>query len=179
MTGTDTDTAYDIYERLADGKLVHLSDDPTGPDADVDAVFERLSTDLRRVYFSTDESLSAADTDAVADGYVATLVPDAPVTPRPRPQTGDTSAPQLTRLRALPRRSLVRFRLSEPAEVRLVVRRRGARARVVTVPAQAGANRVRVRLRTRGRYRVTAVATDPAGNRSAAQRVGFRVRPRH
>ena len=67
LARTDTDTAYDVYERVPDGKLVHLSDDPTGPDANVDAVYERLSADRRRVYFSTDESLSPADTDAVAD----------------------------------------------------------------------------------------------------------------
>jgi hypothetical protein len=174
LAGTDTDAAYDIYERLPDGKLLHLSDDPTGSDANVDAVFERMSTDVRRVYFSTDESLSAADSDTAADAYVATVVPDAVVKPRPRPQTGDTIAPQLTRLKALPRRSLVRFRLSEPADVRLVVRRRGARTRALTLHADTGVNRVRVRLRARGRYRVTAVATDSAGNRSAARRIAFR-----
>ncbi|HEX5619470.1 MAG TPA: hypothetical protein VFX51_13685 [Solirubrobacteraceae bacterium] len=176
LAPTDTDTAYDVYERVADGSLVHLSDDPTGPDANLDAIFQRLSPDVRRVYFTTDESLSPADTDAVADGYVATLVPDRPVTPRPRPQAGDTTAPELTRLRAIARRARIRFRLSEPATVRLVVRRRGARARTVTVTGRAGANSVRVRLRAHGRYRVTAVATDAAGNRSAARRIGFRVR---
>ena len=128
LAQTDTDTAYDLYERLPDGTLVHLSDDPTGPDANVDAEFERLSADVRRVYFSTDESLSPADTDAVADGYVATLVPDRPATPQPAGPAADTTAPALTRLRAIPRRSRVGFRLSEPATVRLVVRRRGARA---------------------------------------------------
>jgi hypothetical protein len=177
MAGTDTDTAYDLNERLPDGKLIHLSDDPTGPDANLDAEFVRLSTDLRRVYFTTDESLSPADTDAVADGYVATLAPDRPAT-TPRPSAADTTAPELTRLRAIPRRSRIRFRLSEAADVRLVVRRRGTRSRSRTVHAAAGANTVRVRLRARGRYRVTAVATDAAGNRSAARRIGFRVRGR-
>ena len=100
LARTDTDTAYDVYERVPDGTLVHLSDDPTGPDANVAVVFERLSTDLRRVYFTTDESLSPADTDAVADAYVATLAPDRPATPRPRPPAADTTAPALTRLRA-------------------------------------------------------------------------------
>ena len=177
LAPTDTDTAYDLYERLPDGKPVHLSDDPTGPDANIDAEFERLSADVRRVYFTTDESLSPADTDAVADGYVATLVPDRPATPRPRP-AADTTAPQLTRLRAILRRSRVRFRLSEAADVRLVVRRRGGRARSVTVAGRAGANTARIPLRARGRYRVTAVATDAAGNRSVARRIGFRVRGR-
>ena len=174
---TDTDTAYDVYERVPDGTLVHVSDDPRGPDADVDAEFAQLSADGRRVYFSTNESLSPADSDAVADAYVATLVPDAPVTPRPRPRA-DTTAPVLTGLKALPRRSRVRFRLSENADVRLVIRRRGGRARTVTVSAVAGANAARVRLRARGRYRVTAVAVDAAGNRSPARRIGFRVHGR-
>jgi hypothetical protein len=178
LARTDTDTAYDIYERVPDGTVVHLSDDPTGPDANVAAVLERLSADMRRVYFTTDESLSPADTDAVADGYVATLVPDRPATPRPRPPVADTTAPELTRLKALPRRSRVRFRLSEPATVRIVVRRRGARARTVTVAGRAGANSARVRIRARGRYRVSAVATDTAGNRSTTRRLGFRVRGR-
>ena len=179
LAPTDTDTAYDVYERLADGSLVHLSDDPTGPDANLDAISQRLSPDVRRVYFTTDESLSPADTDTVADGYVATLVPNAPVTPRPRPRppAGDTKAPALTRLRAIPKRSRIRFRLSEPAAVRLVIRRRGALARTVTVRAVAGANTARVRLRAGGRYRVTAVATDAAGNRSASRRITFRVHP--
>jgi hypothetical protein len=88
LAPTDTDTAYDLYERLPDGTLVHLSDDPTGPDANVDVEFDRLSADLRRVYFTTDESLSPTDTDGVADGYMATLLPDRPTTrPRPRPGT--------------------------------------------------------------------------------------------
>jgi hypothetical protein len=177
LARTDTDTAYDLYERVPDGTLVHLSDDPTGPDADVPADFERLSPDLRRVYFTTEESLAAADTDTVADGYAATLVPDRPTT-QPRPPATDTTAPALTGLRAIPRRSRIRFRLSEPAAVRLVVRRRGARARTVTVRAVAGANTVHVRLRARGRYRVRAVATDAAGNRSAAMRIAFRFRGR-
>jgi Tol biopolymer transport system component len=177
LAPTDTDTAYDLYERLPDGKLVHLTDDPTGPDANVDAEFERLSADLRRVYFTTDESLSPADTDGVADGYVATLLPDRPTT-RPRPPAADTTAPALTRLQAIPKRSRIRFRVSEAADVRLVVRRRGARARTVTLQALAGANTARVRLRARGRYRVTAVATDAAGNRSPARQIGFRVRGR-
>jgi hypothetical protein len=48
----------------------------------------------------------------------------------------------------------------------------------VTVRAVAGANTVHVRLRARGRYRVRAVATDAAGNRSAAMRIAFRFRGR-
>src|SRR5262249_17902723 len=51
LARTDTDTAYDLYERVPDGTLVHLSDDPTGPDADIPVEYERLSPDQRRVYF--------------------------------------------------------------------------------------------------------------------------------
>jgi hypothetical protein len=177
LAPTDTDGAWDTYERWPGG-VRHVTDGPTGPDADLDAYLEYVSPDGRRAYFSTVERLSPADTDAVNDVYVATLVPDSPATPQPPGPTADTTAPALTRLRAIPRRSRVAFRLSEPATVRLVVRRRGARARTVTLAAQAGANTARVRMRARGRYRLTAVATDAAGNRSARRAISFRVRGR-
>jgi hypothetical protein len=81
----------------------------------------------------------------------------------------------------------VRFRLSEAARVRFAIQRRsgGRRLGSFVRAASAGRNTVRFagRLRLRGhavslapgRYRLTLVATDPAGNRSAARRVRFRV----
>lgn len=88
----------------------------------------------------------------------------------------------------------VRFTLSEAAAVRFAIRRRirdrSGRVRWVAVGTfnrQAGtgpnavrfSGRLRVRGRTRslrpGRYRLTLVATDAAGNRSAAKRLPFRV----
>jgi hypothetical protein len=105
----------------------------------------------------------------------------------------DTAAPVLTSLRvprriargrALPRMTgnrraqAIRFRLSEPAQVRLRFVRRGgssaaAAGKRLRVDARAGGNRLRFagrlarhsRLRL-GRYRVTVTATDAAGNRS-------------
>jgi PKD domain len=93
--------------------------------------------------------------------------------------------------RLVPRGTRVRFTLSEAARVRFAIRR-GLRARGRWVAfgrferqASAGRNAVRfsgrLRLggRTRslppGRYRLTLVATDSAGNRSAAKRLPFRI----
>jgi hypothetical protein len=81
--------------RTTAGALVHLTDNPTGPDADVDPYLRYVSPDGRRVYFTTDESLARADTDAVGDVYVSTLVPTPPVTPRP----ADRVAPAVTRFK--------------------------------------------------------------------------------
>ena len=82
----------------------------------------------------------------------------------------DRVAPSVSGLTASAQR--VRFTLSEPADVRVVVerKRRGRRARVVRkrllAARPAGANTARLRIRARGRYRVTVTATDRAGNRS-------------
>jgi hypothetical protein len=69
LTATDTDTQQDIYAQNANGSLSHLTDDPTGPDAELGAQFVTASRDGTRVFFSTDESLAAGDTDATADVY--------------------------------------------------------------------------------------------------------------
>jgi hypothetical protein len=79
----------------------------------------------------------------------------------------------------------VRFSLSEPATVALAVHKRGAK-RFVRIGAlrrssAAGGNRVPFsgRLRGRalapGRYRLTLVARDAAGQRSAPVRRRFRI----
>jgi hypothetical protein len=81
----------------------------------------------------------------------------------------------------------IRFGLSEAASVRFTIRRRSGGRRIGSFVRSAGAGpnslrfsgRLRVRGRTLslapGRYRLTLVATDAAGNRSAARRVAFRV----
>ena len=69
MAPTDTDAALDVYERLPGGALVHVSDDPTGPDANVDAAFAGASADGSRAFFETTESLAATDADAKRDAY--------------------------------------------------------------------------------------------------------------
>jgi PKD domain len=81
----------------------------------------------------------------------------------------------------------VRFRLSEAATVRFSVRRRSGGRRLGSFARRAAAGQSsvrfagRLRLRGRtvslapGRYRLALVATDAAGNRSAARRLAFRV----
>jgi len=93
----------------------------------------------------------------------------------------DTQAPALGALKVTGkvagRRPRIAFRLSEPARVRLVIKRSGRRAVRFTRDAVAGANRVRAPRRlARGRYRLIAVATDAAGNATAPAHVRFRMR---
>ena len=96
------------------------------------------------------------------------------------PPTVDGAAPRLralglTRLRRAVR---VRFSLSEPATVRIVVRRKGTRkpVEVVTVRARAGKRTVELRLGrlAKGRYTIVVRARDAAGNAAAPQRLRFR-----
>jgi hypothetical protein len=113
--------------------------------------------------------------------------------PGPGTEAADEIAPVLSSVslsaRAFRRRTRVRFSLSEAAAVRFAVRRRsdGRRLGSFVRPAAAGRNSVRfagrLHLRGRpvslapGRYRLTLVARDPSGNRSAARRLPFRVMP--
>jgi hypothetical protein len=162
LAATDTDTAVDVYERGPDGlRLV------TGSSGNQDAIFEDSSPDGRRVYFATDESLAAADTDAVRDVYVSTAVAEAV-----RP--ADRTPPALSGVRV--RGRTLRFVLSEPARVRVTLKR-GRHVRRFTVAGTRGVNRVRLRVKTRGRYRLTITATDLAGNR-AVRRVAVRIKRR-
>ena len=92
----------------------------------------------------------------------------------------DTSAPAVKRVRLAG--ASVRFRLSEAATVRLRIEKRKngryVKVRTLTSSGTAGKNSVALgRALPAGRYRVTAVATDAAGNASAAKR--FAVRRRH
>lgn len=103
-------------------------------------------------------------------------------------QAQDTTAPVVSRLRVKPRRSsrsrrkrVVRFDLSEAARVTVrAERRRGGKwRRVKRVRQDAEAGRVKVVVKRRlrpGRHRVRVFARDAAGNRSAVERRGFRVR---
>lgn len=80
----------------------------------------------------------------------------------------DARAPRLRRLRIS---SLtVRFVLDEPARVRLVVRRGSRVVKRMTVKGRRGANRVRIKGVKRGRLRVSASATDAAGNTALGHR---------
>ena len=117
--------------------------------------------------------------------------PGAPPPPEPQPGTpqvppdgdtrADTAAPRLgrPRLRLRGRTARIRIRLSEPARVRLVLRRKGVRRalRIVTVPVRAGEHTVRLklgRLDAGRRYAITVRARDAAGNRSRSARLTFR-----
>ena len=96
--------------------------------------------------------------------------------------------PSLRSVRVVPRkirsgkRARLRLRLSEPARLRIVIRRGAHRVRTVTVQAPAG--KVSVRLPGRvhghtlraGRYRISVVAVDATGRRSATVRRTLRVR---
>jgi DNA-binding beta-propeller fold protein YncE len=91
----------------------------------------------------------------------------------------DRAAPRITRARVA--RGVLRLRLSEAANLRVVVQRaRGGRWRTVRVVrrfAEAGSVRVGLgRLRLAGRHRVRITATDEAGNRSPRRVLRFRVR---
>jgi hypothetical protein len=102
--------------------------------------------------------------------------------------------PSLRRVRVVPRRirsgsrARVQLTLSAPARLRIRVQRRKGHAlvRVGTITADAPAGKVSIRLPRRahghalaaGRYRVSVVAVDATGNRSATVRRTLRIRKR-
>ena len=68
LVAADTDVNYDIYER-AGGTTSLVSTGATGGNGDFTPLFDGTSADGTDVFFSTDEQLVAADTDAVLDVY--------------------------------------------------------------------------------------------------------------
>ena len=66
LVSADTDTAVDVYER-ANGTTTLVSIGPAGGNAEVDAQFVAASGDGSRVFFTTQESLVAGDTDSACD----------------------------------------------------------------------------------------------------------------
>jgi uncharacterized delta-60 repeat protein len=95
--------------------------------------------------------------------------------PSPAPPAADTVAPRITRLRVVRRQ--LRFRLSEPARVRVTIRR-GRRVARLALDGRAGRNRARLRRLKPGRYRVIARPVDAAGNAGRARVTRFsRARP--
>jgi Tol biopolymer transport system component len=74
----DTDNRIDVYERSFDTALGvyvtrEVSTGPTGGNDAFDASYEGNSSDELKVFFSTDESLVAGDTDRSEDVYVRDL----------------------------------------------------------------------------------------------------------
>jgi hypothetical protein len=91
---------------------------------------------------------------------------------------------RMTRRRLRPGRrvTFIRFTLSEPADARIRIRRRGRTLRTITRRGRAsGANSIRFDGRARGRalrpgrYTAVLVATDAAGNASRPKALRFRV----
>ena len=68
LVASDTDTMQDVYERSG-GTTTLVSTGPNGGNGSLPATFDAASADGSRVFFSTDESLVAADTDGSQDVY--------------------------------------------------------------------------------------------------------------
>ena len=71
LTGDDTDSSNDIYER-AGGTTTRVSAGAQNGSGAFSAVLEAISPDATRVFFRTDEQLVAADTDSSTDIYART-----------------------------------------------------------------------------------------------------------
>ena len=109
-------------------------------------------------------------------GQESTVTKDVTVAPAASPAdtvgaAGDTVPPVISRLRVLPLRRLIRFRLSEAARVTIRVTRLGSppRFRSLRLSGRRGANAVHLRRRLvralgPGRHRVKVSAQDAAGN---------------
>jgi hypothetical protein len=82
LTSADTDSAQDVYQRL-DGVTSVISTGPIGGNGAIGATFAGASLDASRVFFTTREALTSADTDSSQDlyersGSVTTLLSTGP-----------------------------------------------------------------------------------------------------
>ena len=68
LVASDTDSAQDVYQHSG-GTTTLVSTGPTGGNGTRNAFFDDSSLDGSRVFFHTDESLTAADTDSGEDVY--------------------------------------------------------------------------------------------------------------
>jgi hypothetical protein len=68
LVAADTDAQSDVYERFA-GATTLISTGPSGGNGAIAAAYEGASAGATRVFFSTTESLVAADTDTRRDIY--------------------------------------------------------------------------------------------------------------
>lgn len=136
---SDGDASTDVYVRTP-RQLIHASDGPgPGPDVNTGASNFRLSSDGRRLVFSTAEALLGADSDGVSDIYRSTLPEDPPAPPPPPPPPppgggsgppADRTAPRITVARlartavTAGTRPALQLTLSEPAAVTATVTQR-------------------------------------------------------
>jgi hypothetical protein len=68
LVAGDTDSRQDVYDRFG-GTTTLVSTAPTGGNGAFDAFFEGVSSDGSTVFFTTNEKLTAADTDSEYDVY--------------------------------------------------------------------------------------------------------------
>ena len=90
LVPADGDEAFDVYER-AGGVTTLISTGPAGGNGGQPAFFAGAGADGSRVFFETDESLVAADTDPARDVYVSGSKPRK--TPGPDPEGPGTAPP--------------------------------------------------------------------------------------
>jgi hypothetical protein len=68
LLATDTDATFDVYRRF-NGATALMSTGATGGNGPFDATYRGISLDGTRLFFQTDESLNASDTDTSTDVY--------------------------------------------------------------------------------------------------------------
>jgi hypothetical protein len=68
LAAGDTDSVFDVYQRQS-GTTTLLSTGPPGGNGPHDATFRGSSLDGARIFFQTNEALSASDSDASSDVY--------------------------------------------------------------------------------------------------------------
>ncbi len=149
-----------------------------------------------RAYFVTGQAFITLPADKPFDERSTFSAPYAPPAPPPPPPPccgpqPDVTKPVARRFRMTHRRfrphhgaTKFRFRLSEPADVRIAVRRRGRRVgslrrddRPAGPNVIAFSGRFRGRALRPGRYVAVLTATDAAGNRSRPRFIRFTVLP--
>jgi hypothetical protein len=73
LTAGDSDAQTDLYERVnggfSDATTALVSTGAAGGNGPYDAIYGEISNDGRRIFFETDEQLSASDTDSSTDVY--------------------------------------------------------------------------------------------------------------
>ncbi len=156
-------------------------------------IYDQAGTATFRVYSRASAAFLTLPPDKEFDSR---SLFSAPYSPPPQgggqpapPPSGDRTKPVASRLRMTrrrfrpgPRATSFRFALSEPAGVRVVIRRRGRYVGTVRRSGLgAGSNRITWSARLRGRklrpgpYVGVLIATDPAGNLSLPLLTSFRV----